>query len=266
MPTMSCALSSEFTARARRSRILLRAASATHAIVLATTLAALIGRFVTSIGDAVAIGILVVLATFAIELGERFGDRALRPAVWPARAFGTASLEGAALGIAAVGALGLGVLSGIAVAVAVLAVHVTLAVLARNTLLRPLPPEIGGFDYEVVAKIRLPANSTQPRWTSPDQVRLSTTDITILVRFGAVGAAQATIALADVDAVAVRESRVADGPWLHLPNGALTAEPGVEVVALRHGGQRQILPVYGAAAFAEVLRVRVARVRTHSPD
>lgn len=266
MHTMLKTPSLEPTSRITRARILLGIAAATHAVVLTATLVVVAG-LAPSIGTTVTAGVLVVLTVFGIGAGERFGGRALRPATWPSRALATALPEAVAAGLSAGTALGFGAGGGAAIGAAVVVVHVCLAVAARNALLRPLLPVVGLLDHEVVAKVRLPEHAAQPRWTSPDQVRLTTTEIAIVVRSGAVGAAQATIALADVDAVTVRESTVADGPWLQLPDGTfLPLAPGGEVVAVQHRGQQQVLPLYDAAPFAEVLRVRAERVRAARKD
>jgi hypothetical protein len=254
--------SSDFASRATRARVLLGTATAVHAVILTTTLGVIVAGLVPGVGITVAAGVLVVLAVFAIASGERNRGRALRPVSWPPRALVSALPEGVAASLSTGTALGLSTWGATTLGMAVVAVHVALAVAARNALLRPLLPGIGLLDHEVVAKVRLPEHAAQPRWTSPDHVRLTTTEIAIVVRSGVVAAAQATIALVDVDAVTVRQATVADGPWLQLPDGTFLPLAGGEIVAVRHRGQQQILlPVYDAAAFAEVLRVRADRAR-----
>lgn len=252
-----------FAARVTFTRVLLGATLVVHTAVIGTTGTLLILGLVVPIATVIAIGTLTVLAVLSIGMGARYRSIALRPASWPSRSVVTSLLEGAACSLAVGAAFTFGVAGTVAICAAVVGIHVGLAVAASRALTRPVPPELGMLDHEVVVKIRLPQHLTQPRWASPDMAKLTSTEVAIVIRTGVAGAAHATIPLAEINAIGLRTAGAPDSPWLKLPDGTdLPTAPG-EIVVICHGGQQQVLPVYDGAAFAEVVRVRAERVSGH---
>lgn len=70
------------------------------------------------------------------------------------------------------------------------------------------------------------------------------------------------IPLNDVVAVDARPGMPQDNPWIKIDDDlALDVPPG-DVVAIRHRHGIRVLPVYDAAAFAVVIRVRASKVRS----
>jgi hypothetical protein len=191
-----------------------------------------------------------------------------RPACWPARALATSLPQAAASGMAGSGFLGESVLApwqqGMLLACATLLVQVGPAVLATRTLLRPLTPELGETSVELVVNVR--SNRGVPRWLEYDDVRLTDQEIIITARPNMSWKGVISIPLLDVVAVDARPSTPQDNPWIRLDDDLAYDVPPGEVVAIRHRHGTRVLPVYDAAAFADVIRVRAGKVESSGQE
>jgi hypothetical protein len=94
-----------------------------------------------------------------------------------------------------------------------------------------------------------------------DNVRLTAHEIVITVQFGPTYLAERRIPLEDVRSVRAREAIPRDGPWLITNDKHRCHVPPGEVVVIKHEKGTQILPLYDAAAFADIIDVRVKMVQ-----
>jgi hypothetical protein len=132
--------------------------------------------------------------------------------------------------------------------------------LATRTLRRPLTPELGETSVEVLVNVR--SNREVPRWLEYDDVRLTDQEIITTVRPNFSWKGVICIPLVDVVAVDVRPGTPRDNPWIRLDDDLAYDVPPGDVVAIHHRRGIRVLPGYDAAAFADVIRVRVGKVQS----
>jgi hypothetical protein len=111
---------------------------------------------------------------------------------------------------------------------------------------------------EVTAKVRSQHQAGVPAWALQDEVRLTEREFVAVVRPGPASAYGIGVRLADVREVLVRPARPGEGPWVRLADGQQYFAGEGEVVEVRHCGGALVVPVLNPAAFAEVIRSRIA--------
>jgi hypothetical protein len=256
------------SARVRRARAWLNAAIVVHVLTL-VTINVLVGfGYVQPAARAAVVALLATGPLLTLLWYERRHPSDNRPACWPARALATSLPQAAASGLAGGGLLGESVLApwqqGVLIGCATLLVQLGPAVLASLTLLRPLTPELGETSVEVVVNVR--SNRGVPRWLEYDDVRLTDQEIIATVRPNFSWKGMISIPLIDVIAVDERTGTPQDNPWIRIDDDlALDVPPG-DVVAIRHRHGTRVLPVYDAAAFADVIRVRAGKVKSSGQE
>jgi hypothetical protein len=247
------------SARLRRARLWLDSAIGVHVLTL-VAINLLVGAgyvqpaMTAAAATVLATGPLLVLLWYE---GRHPSDS--RPACWPARALVAALPQSAASGLVGGGLLGETVgapwQQGVLLACVTLLVQVGPAVLAGRMLRRPLTPELGETSIEVLVKIR--SSRGVPGWLEHGDVRLTDQAIITTVRPNMSWKAVICIRLADVAAVDARPGTSEDSPWITLGEGLAYDVPPGDVVVIRHRHGTRVLPVHDAAAFADVVRLRV---------
>lgn len=195
---------------------------------------------------------------------ERRRSSARQPHKWPLRSLGWAIPQATALGFAMNGVLDEGALAPplpLLLAVAITLVPASTAALGSRSLLRPLVAELGTTDFEV----RVEPRTAHRSWFYSDSVALTDRELLITVRSGSGRATYnpktTRLALAEVTAVGTRPALRQDSPWITLPDGRGVSVPPGDVVVIQCRDETQVLPVADAAVFAEIVRIRAARVR-----
>jgi hypothetical protein len=252
------------SARVRRARLWLDSAITAHVLTLLAINVLVGSGYVQPAARAAAVGLLATGPLLMLLWHERRHPSDNRPACWPARALATSLPQAVASGMAGSGLLGASVLApwqqGVLIGCATLLVQVGPAVLASLTLLRPLTPELGETSVEVVVNVR--SDRGVPRWLEYDDVRLTDKEIITMVRPNFSWKAVICIPLIDVVAVDARPGTPEDNPWIRLDDDLAYAVPPGDVVAIRHRHGTRVLPVYDAATFADVIRIRAGKVRS----
>lgn len=241
--------------RIRRQWFWLGLALALHVAALVAVLTLVVRGRVAPVEAALATALVVGAPITGICLEWRDAVRR-RPTRWLRRALGVVVPSAVALGLAS-GAVTDGpgqVLPAVGLAVAQL-ICVALAVRAMRY---PLRPELGEMSVEVTEKVRSVHQTSAPAWALQDEVRLTDREFVAVVRPGPSSAFGIGVRLADVMSVLVRPARPGEGPWVRLEDGGRYFAGECDVVEVRHRGGALVVPVCNAAAFAEVIRVRVA--------
>jgi hypothetical protein len=252
------------SARVRRARHWLDSAIVAHVLTL-VTINVLVGS--GYVQPAVTAAVVMVLATGPLLLLMRYERRHPsddRPACWPARALATSLPQAVASGMVGAGLVGLTVLApweqGMLLACATVSVQVSPAVLASRTLRRRLTPELGETGVEILVKIR--SNRGVARWLENDDVRLTDQEIITTVRPNFSWKGVICIALIDVVEVEARPGTSQDNPWFRLDEDFTCDVPPGDVVVIRHRRGTQVLPTYEAAALADLIRLRAAKLQS----
>ncbi|MFC5231657.1 hypothetical protein [Pseudonocardia zijingensis] len=202
---------------------------------------------------------LVIGAPIAGVWLERRDAVCHRPARWLRRALGVVVPTAAAFGLVSGAAVGgsAQVLPAVGLAVT----QVACVVLAARALRYPVGPELGEMAVEVVEKVRSRHQVGVPAWALPDEVRLNGQEIVVVLSPGPGTAIGIVVRLDDVRDVAVRPGRPDEGPWIRLDSGGQYFAGDGDVLEIRHRDGELVVPVCGAAAFAEVIRSRIAAQR-----
>ena len=247
-----------------RARAWLVVTVALHVSMLVLTLALLPQGRIDRIDPLVIIVALAVGPPAGVLWLERRRSSTHQPHKWPWRSLAAAFPQTVALGFAVNGVLDKVALAAwlrLLLILAVPLIPALIAAMAVRSLLRPLVPELGTRDFEVIVAARTGHRS----FFYGDFVALTDREIVITVRSGS---GRATwnpkverIALADITAVGTRPMLPQDSPWITLSDGrGLTVPPG-DVVVVQCRASTAVLPVTDAGMFAEIVRVRAARVR-----
>jgi hypothetical protein len=222
------------------------------------------GSVLTSTTSVVLVVILAVGPLIVLIWRELRRPSIKRPASWPGRALTTALPQAVAFGIVANDLLDTGRIAEwlqftLVAGIPFLA-YVGPAILGSRVLQRPLSPELAELDIELQVKIR----SNQPglpRWATADNVKLNAREIVITLQPSAASVWQSRISLADVRRVDARQAVSQDSPWIVLDDGHEYPMPSGEVVAVEHRHGTQVIPVYDAEQFADVVRIRASKTK-----
>jgi len=180
-----------------------------------------------------------------------------RPALWLRRALVVVVPHACAVGLASSAVTEEWSMQALAAVGLVVAQLVCVAMAAR-AVRYPLRADLGEMAVEVSEKVRSEHQSDTPVWTLQDEVRLTGREFVAVLRPGPMSAFGISVQLADVEAVSVRAARPADNPWVRLDDGGQYFVTEGEVIELVHRGGTLVVPVHNAAAFAEVIRSRIA--------
>ena len=251
------------TARVRRARLWLGTAVVVHVITL-VAINGLAGLgYVRPAPMAGVVSVLAAGPLLVLLWYERRDPSDDRPACWPARAVATSLPQAAASGMVGSHLIGETVLAGwplsAVLACATLSVQVGPAVLASRTLRCPLTPELGETDVEVLARVR--SSRGVPRWLEYDDVRVTDQHVIATIRPNMSWKGVLCIPLVDVVSVDVRPGTPQDSPWIRLEGEFAYDVPAGDVVVIHHRCGTQVLPVYDAAAVADLIRVRAGKVQ-----
>ncbi|MGH3906308.1 MAG: hypothetical protein ACRDTE_19325 [Pseudonocardiaceae bacterium] len=256
--------------RGRRARRWLAITGAVHLLMAVLTIVLLLAGRIERVDSLVIILVLAIAPPAGALWLQRRRSAGSTPHTWPWRSLAVAFPQAIALVAAVSAALGddpLAPWQGIALLLGIPLMSAGSAALATRSLLRPLVPELGAGDFEVLVE---PRTGRRP-WFYGDGVTLTDREIVISVRSGS---GRATwnpkvqrIALADVTAVGARTAVAQDSPWITLSDGRGLSVPPGDVVVVQCRNATQVLPVDDAAVFAEVVRTRagVAALPT-APD
>ncbi|WP_143517249.1 hypothetical protein [Pseudonocardia sp. MH-G8] len=243
--------------RIRRQWFWLGLAVVVHVAALVAVLTLVVGGRVAPVGVAAAAAALVIGAPITAFWLERRDAVRHRPDRWLRRALLVVVAHACAVGLASsAGTAEWQVQALLVVALAV--VELVCVVMAGRALRFPLTPELGEMAVEVSEKIRSEHQAGTPVWALQDEMRLTDEGVVAILSPGAMSAFGIGVRLADVEAVSVRPGRAADNPWVRLDGGERYFVTGEEVIELRHRGGTMVVPVCNAAAFAEVIRARIA--------
>jgi hypothetical protein len=227
------------------------------------------GGSVRPLAAAVAAAVLAGTPLAVLVWRERRSSTVGRPSRWFGRGLATVPVHAVGVGIASADLLtlaGMTTWSAVSLIAAVVsAVELLPVVLAGRVLRRPLSADLGEVDIEIRIKIRSWA-SWSPPWLAQNDVRLTDEHLVITVRPGPTWAYVKCIDLADVRAVEVRRTEEQDGPWFSTEGGHVLWPPPGDVVVIEYGPGVQILPVFEAVGFGEVLRARAERSERAGSD
>jgi hypothetical protein len=241
--------------RIRRQWFWLGMALALHVAAVVAVLTLFVRGRVAPVEAAIAAALVIGAPITGIWL-ERRDAVGRRPVRWLRRALGVVVPNAVAVGLAG-GAVTGG--SGQILAVVGLGVaQLACVVLAARAMRYPLRPELGEMVVEVTEKLRSDHQAGSPTWALQDEVYLTDQELVAVVRPGPTSAFGISARLADVMDVSVRAARPGEGPWIR-PDDSRQYFAGVgEVVEVRHRRGALVVPACNAAAFAEVIRSRIA--------
>jgi hypothetical protein len=242
--------------RIRRQWFWLGLALAVHVAALVAVLM-LVGRGRVAPVEMAALAAVLVVGVPIMGLWlERQDAVRFRPARWLRRALAVVVPQACAVGLASGAITEEWPVQALA-AVGLVGAQLVCVVMAGRAMRYPLRPELGEMDVEVCEKIRS-GQPGLPAWALHDEVRLTDRAFVAVLRPGPASAFGITIQLADVKAVSVRPMRPGDSPWVRLEGGGQYVVTGGDVIEFRHRGGTLVVPVRDAAAFAEVIRSRIA--------
>lgn len=211
----------------------------------------------TSVGAWLPAALVLAVSVVALVVVVR-GLTRRRPTNWPSRAMTVALPVGAAAGLGAGSALGLGVPQVVVVSIGLLIGVVTPAVLAYRAMRGLSAADTCTLDISYVTTLRRADRDGAPRWANPDEVTVDATEIAVVVRSGRIGAAHFRIPLAEVTEAVVHAAPTKRVPWLRLPSGEdlLIPPGGGDVVVIQHGNDTRVLPVFDPKELAEAIEAR----------
>jgi hypothetical protein len=242
--------------RIGRQWVWLGLTSTVHMAVVVAVLTVVVGGRVAPVGVAAPAAALVIGAPLAALWLERRDPVGHRPDRWLRRALFPVAAHACAAGLVAAVVVG-GFRAALAV-VGLAALELAGVALAGRALRHPLTPELGEMAFEVSRKIRSAHQADTPVWALQDELRLTDGEVVAVLRPGPTSAFGIAVRLADVEAVSARPGRPADNPWVQLGDGGWYVPAGGEVLEIRHRDDTLVVPVRDAAAFADVIRARIA--------
>jgi hypothetical protein len=251
--------------RAQRAIAWLIVAVGTHVCAGAATFVSAGMTIATSDGAATAWAcgafFIAFLSSAGLIRAELRASSRGRPAWWPRRAFGAAIPQAVALWVAASALLDqpgsrlliIGALAGASI-------QISSATMASRSIQLPYIADLGELDVEIVAKIRRGHPPDIP-FLSSNEVTLTAEELRFTLQPDLSYKFEHTIRLAAIVGVNVRDVDSCDAPWCVLDDGRSYPTPPGEALVVHTGRGSQVLPIFGAQGYAEVLRVRVRRAR-----
>jgi len=241
--------------RIRRQWFWLGLAVALHMAAVVAVLTLVVRGRVAPVETALAAALVIGAPITGIWLERRDAVRR-RPARWLRRASGVVVPNAVALGLAS-GAVTDGP-GQVLPAAGLVVTQLACVVLAARALRYPLRPELGEMAVEVTEKVRSDHQSGVLAWALQDEVRLTDRKVLVVVRPGPMSAFGIAVRLDDVMDVSARAAQPGERPWIRLDGGQQYFVGEGEVVEVRHRRGALVVPVCHAAAFAEVIRSRIA--------
>lgn len=242
--------------RLRRRNLWLGIGLSIHAAGTVVILLAVVDNIVRPMAVAAATVVLAVLPPLLAVWFERRTMIRDRPAQWLRRAAGVTIPHAVAFGLTTSTMLAqLPWPVRVSAPLLLVVAQAGCVTLASRAVRYPLTPELGGMRVEVEVKIRSAENG--PVWASQHDVRLTEKEIITTVRPGISYGLMTSIPLETVTSVVSRSAHPRDSPWYRLPDGTEYPVIAGEVLDVRYPGGSAVLPVYDAAAFAEVIRSRL---------